>query len=108
MKPRKPLRRYTPLPRRRLKPRRGQPTPAEKRALRVQRYAMAHGRCELRMHADCLGQHLPWAGHVFVRAHLVHLRGRVRGGWDIENLRIGCYLCHIIEMHTKRRKPNAE
>lgn len=85
----------------RTKPRRGQPTNAEKGELREKRYEMAGGRCEIRKHSMCL-----WArillreGSLFERAHLVHLKAKRVHGWPIDNLRIGCYWCHIQYLHN--------
>lgn len=102
---RTPLKRHTPIKKRRSKPRRGQPTAKEKAEARRQRYATAEGRCELHLHERCTPGVLPYEGDVFVRAHLVHLKSRGAGGdWSQENLRIGCYFCHIIAMHTQGRK----
>jgi hypothetical protein len=92
--------RRTPIKNRRTKPRRGQPTKAEKGVLREKRYGMAGGRCELRKHSKCTRERvLPKEGSVFDRAHLVHLQAKRVHGWDIENLRIGCYFCHMVYMH---------
>jgi hypothetical protein len=85
---------------RRPKPRRGEPTPAEKAEVRRQAYERAQGRCELRLDDRCQGA-VPWDGEVFVRAHLVHLRARRIHGWSLSNVCIGCYHCHIELAHTK-------
>lgn len=82
-------------------PRRGQPTKAEKTALRDERYDIAEGRCELRKHSKCSQDRvLPKEGSVFERAHLVHLKAKRVHGWGKDNLRLGCYFCHMIFLHA--------
>lgn len=84
----------------RSKPRRGQPTKAEKKALRDKAYADAGGRCQLRKHSKCSRDRvLPSEGDIFERAHLVHLKAKRVHGWAQENLCIGCYNCHIVYLH---------
>lgn len=62
---------------------------------------MASGHCEIQKHSKCSGRFaLPLDGDIFQRAHLVHLHARRVHGWDIENLRIGCYWCHAVYMHN--------
>lgn len=93
--------RRTPIKKRRTEPRRGEPTHDEKRILREERYRLAGGRCEIQKHSKCSGRYtLPLTGDIFNRAHLVHLHARRVYGWDIENLRIGCYWCHAVFMHA--------
>lgn len=95
------MKRRKPIPRKRAKPRRGQPTKAEKKALRWAVYERARGICELRLMPGCLGP-VPFNGSLRVRGHLVHLKSRGAGGkWDMENCRWGCAVCHLDGMHTK-------
>lgn len=97
---RSPLLRKTPLRKRRPGVRRGQPTPEEKRSIRLEVYRRAQGRCELHNLPDCIPGVLPWDGGVFQRGHLVHLRSRgAGGGWTLDNLRWGCWRCHLIGIH---------
>lgn len=83
----------------RTKPRRGQPTRAEKTALRNDAYARSSGRCEIRKSKDCNRSVLPSEGSIYERAHLVHIHAKRVHGWAPENLLIGCYACHIIYLH---------
>ena len=101
------IKRRTRPPSRRSKPRRGEPTPKEKAAIRQAVYERAGGLCQLRLHKDCTGLRiLPFEGDVFERAHLVHLRARGAGGtWDMDNLTLGCAACHLGSMHTEGKKP---
>jgi hypothetical protein len=100
----KPIARSKPKAKR-TKPRRGQPTPAEKTAIRDQVYDESGGHCQLNLSPHCRPHILPRGGDVFTRWHLVHLKAKRVHGWGRENLRGGCYECHIIEMHTKGKKP---
>ena len=99
------IKRRTRPPSRRSKPRRGEPTPKEKAAIRQAVYERAGGLCELRLHDGCSKDRiLPWAGDIFERAHLVHLHGKRRFGWREDPstgqaLLLGCYCCHIIANH---------
>ncbi len=88
----------------RSKPRRGQPTPEEKKAIREQVYEESQGCCQLRLSPTCTGRMLPKEGWVLGRWHLVHLKAKRVHGWARDNLCGGCYQCHIVEMHTKGRK----
>lgn len=83
----------------RTKPRRGQPTKAEKTSLRDAAYEKSAGRCEIRKSDRCIRGVLPSEGSLYERAHLVHLRAKRVHGWSPENLVIGCYFCHIVYMH---------
>ena len=96
---RKPIRRV------RSKPRRGQPTPAEKKSIREQVYQETGGRCELNLSHPPSLRVYPKEGAVTVRWHLVHLKAKRVHGWGRENLRGGCFQCHIVEIHQKGRKP---
>lgn len=93
--------------RRRTKPRRGQPTKAEKSAIWDAVYERAEGKCELRLHKQCSGARvLPRTGELLFKAHLVHLKSRGAGGtWTMENCRLGCAPCHNGSMHTEGKKP---
>lgn len=102
---RSPLKRRTPLRKRRSKPRRGAPTAREKAEARRFAYDRARGLCELRL-PDCKGGVLPFDGDVLVRAHLVHLVSRGAGGsWHPRNLALGCHWCHIVQWHGKGIRP---
>jgi hypothetical protein len=92
---------------RRTKPRRGQPTKAEKAAIRQAVYDRAQGKCEIRKHEDCSKERvLPWDGDVFNRGHLVHIKSRGAGGsWEMDNLLLGCPPCHLISLHIEGFKP---
>lgn len=93
----------------RSKPRRGQPTKAEKTAIRNAAYERAGGLCQIRKHARCSRNAvLPSEGDLFVRAHLVHLKAKRVHGWAPENLAIGCYWCHIESLHNPKSVPAKE
>lgn len=96
-----PLFRKIPIRKRRPGLRRGEPTPQEKEQLRQFVYDRAGGRCELHLDARCIRGVLPWAGSVFERAHLVHLRARRRSGWHTDRLALGCFHCHIEIVHGR-------
>ncbi len=101
---RSPLTRKTPIRKRRPgPPRRGQPTAAEKSAIRLKVYERAGGQCELRLLPDCIRGVLPWDGpDPWSHGHLVHVRSRGAGGkWTLENCRWGCWRCHLVGMHEK-------
>lgn len=83
----------------RTKPRRGQPSKAQKKVLRDDAYERSGGRCELRKSKDCNRNVMPSEGSIYERAHLVHLQAKRVHGWAPENLALGCYACHIIFMH---------
>lgn len=96
-----PIRRYTPVRRKRATPRRGEPTREEKAAIRKAVYERAGGCCELNLGPKCIKGVLPLDGDVFERAHLVHVRSRGAGGtWEMSNLRLGCPQCHLGYHHT--------
>jgi len=86
--------------------RRGQPTKAEKSAIRAQVYAETGGRCELNLAHPPNNRVYPSEGNVRIRWHLVHLRAKRVHGWGRANLAGGCFQCHIVEMHRKGRKPD--
>lgn len=99
---RSPIRKKRPGP-----PRRGQPTKAEKTAMREMIYQLSGGRCELNLDG-CNRSILPSEGSVFERWHLVHMRAKRRFGWPTsgpDRMRGGCYHCHIEMMHQKGIKP---
>mgnify|MGYP001592753078 FL=1 len=99
-----PIKRYTPVRKKRLKPRRGQPTAQEKAAIRQQVYNECGGRCELNLGDGCMKGVLPFDGDVFHRWHLVHKKSKRRFGWARENLCGGCPWCHLVAVHTKGMK----
>jgi hypothetical protein len=85
----------------RTKPRRGEPTPAEKEAIRRIVFKRAHEMCELHIDSTCQRGPLPWDGGLRERGHLVHLRSRKMAGWGEQNVCLGCARCHSDLMHTK-------
>lgn len=92
----------------RLKPRRGELTKAEKEQARSTIYELSDGRCELNF-PGCDRSVLPRDGSIFERWHLVHVHARRRFGWPTtgpERMRGGCYSCHILQMHNKGVKPD--
>jgi hypothetical protein len=100
---RKPLKRPTPVRKRRLKLRRGEPTPEEKENARTICYARAKGMCQLRNGPHCLGyaplNALDGHGH---QGQLCHLRGKRRFGWAEseetgQKHLWGCWRCHQYE-----------
>ena len=104
-----PLKRSGPPRKKRPGVRRGQPTRKEKAEIRRQVYDRAGGRCELKLIEGCSGDRiLPWDGDVWTRAHLVHLRAKRRFGWQIDNLKLGCFACHIEGMHQQGLNPKTE
>lgn len=85
----------------RSKPRTGEPTPAEKKAMRDRVYTESGGRCELRRDPHCISGVLPKDGITpWDHWHLVHLRSKRVHGWARENLCGGCWICHLINMHS--------
>jgi 5-methylcytosine-specific restriction endonuclease McrA len=99
--------RRSPIPKKRSKPRRGQPTKEEKRQIRLAVFIRAGYRCEIKLHKQCWGTRtLPWDGDVFERGHLVHVKSRGAGGkWEMTNLLLGCPPCHLGSMHTEGKNP---
>ena len=92
----------SPIRKVRTKPRRGQPTKAEKAAIREQVYAESGGKCEIRKHPQCNPDRVwPSEGDVFERWHLVHLKGKRVHGWERSNLCGGCPLCHLVSLHLE-------
>lgn len=91
----------SPIRKKRSKPRRGEPSPAEKKQIRDRVYEETGGMCELRLMPGCLRGPLPKEGHERARWHLVHLHSKRRFGWGRTNLCGGCAVCHIDGMHTK-------
>ena len=112
MKPRKAI------PKRRAKPRRGQPTSAEKVLERDRVYRRCGGKCELRgedgkpLHPNHQEGALRSGGDdPRYRWHLVHLHSKRRFGWTEaqgNTLLGGCYAFHILAMHTQGKKPFIE
>jgi hypothetical protein len=97
---RTPLVRKTRLRPVRSTPRRNEPSPAMIACLRAEVYQRAGGRCELRLSPSCIQGVLPYTSDsMFTHGHLVHLHARRRFGWDLDNLRWGCWQCHLIELH---------
>ena len=83
--------------------RKGEPSPAEKHAIRLAVRDRAHGVCELRLHPNCPGERpLPLEGGLYTRGHLVHLHGKRRFGFresEQQSLLWGCGWCHCISLH---------
>lgn len=112
---RTPLKRYTPVRKKRPGVRKGQPTNAEKETEHERVYERCGGRCELRgedgqpLHPNHRDGVLPSKGSIFERWHLVHLHGKRRFGWTEaagNTLLGGCYWCHIVAMHELGLKPH--
>lgn len=103
-----PIKRYTPVRKKRATPRRGQPTAIFKQALRIAVRERANGTCQIRLHKQCWGNKvLPLDGDVFERGHLVHLKSVGSGGlWDMKNCIWGCPPCHLGSMHTEGKNPD--
>jgi hypothetical protein len=95
----------SPIKKVRAKPRRGQPTKAEKAAIRSQVYVETGGLCEIQKHPQCVPERVwPSEGDVMERWHLVHLKGKRVHGWDRINLCGGCPYCHLISLHVEGGK----
>ena len=114
---RTPLKRYTPVRKKRPGVRKGQPTNAKKETERNRVYERCGGQCELRdedgkpLHPKHIFGVLPSKGSIFERWHLVHLHGKLRFGWTEaagNTLLGGCYWCHIVAMHQHGTKPHIE
>ena len=112
MKPRTPLRRYTPLkrsgPPRKKRPgtRRGEPTAEEKEAIRLKAYQDADGFCQMKLkNVGCIPGRLPFDGPTpWTHGHLVHRRAKRRFGWRPDNVLWGCWRCHDAS-HNAGGKP---
>lgn len=110
-----PIKRHTPVRKRRATPRRGEPTAEEKDTERRRVYARCAGRCELRgedgkpLHIDHVHGLLPSDGQTpWDHWHLVHLHSKRRFGWTEaqgNTLLGGCPPCHLIGMHVLGLKP---
>jgi len=86
--------------------RRGQPTKAEKTAIRDLVYEESGGRCELNLSSQCIRGVLPKDGvSPWDHWHLVHLKAKRVYGWNRENLCGGCHICHLIELHNPKSVP---
>jgi len=87
----------------RSKPRRGEPTNAEKVDIRAQVYAETGGRCEINKHPQCIrGRVWPEFGtDPWDHWHLVHIQAKRIGGWDRSNLLGGCPNCHLVSLHVE-------
>jgi hypothetical protein len=100
---RSPIKRSaTPIRKKRPGTRRGQPTPAEKKAIREFVFNRARGLCELSRWLNCCGGRY-WrldGEHVRDHGHLVHLRNKRVYGWGEDNLAWGCPHGHSDLMHT--------
>jgi len=77
---RKPLKRPTPVRKRRLKLRRGEPTPEEKENARIICYSRAKGMCQMPFSHTCPG-YVPLNGDEWHRGQLAHLKAKRRFGW---------------------------
>jgi hypothetical protein len=97
----------SPIRKVRSKPRRGQPTKAEKASVRLAVYERAEGRCELHLLPNCIRGVLPYGGGtVWDHGHLVHLKSRGAGGsWSLDNCKWGCYICHLVGLHNPKSVP---
>lgn len=94
------IRRYTPIRKKRSKPRRGEPTREEKDALRREVYERSGGKCELNLLPNCINGILAWEGDSpWNHGHLVHIKSRRVHGWALSNLKWGCHVCHLEGMH---------
>jgi hypothetical protein len=92
----------SPIRKVRSKPRRGQPTKAEKEVIRDQVYLESEGKCELRNNPKCIQGVLPKDGETpWDHWHLVHLKSKRVHGWGRDNLCGGCWVCHLIGLHTQ-------
>ena len=105
--------RRSPIRKKRLKPRRGEPSKDEKGRLHEHIYQVSGGRCELKFQGQklpgCNQRVLPPDGDPLWKWHLVHVRAKRRFGWPIEGpkrMQGGCYHCHIENMHQKGMKPD--
>lgn len=92
----------SPIRKVRTKPRRGQPTKAEKAAIREQVYLESGGRCELNISPECIVGVLPKEGSSpWDHWHLVHIKSKRVYGWSRDNLCGGCWKCHLIGLHVE-------
>jgi len=110
---RTPLKRYTPVRKKRPGLRKGQPTSEEKRSARVICYSRANGMCELHNGPHCLGyaplNALDGEEH---QGQLSHLKSKQRFGWfeseeTGQKHRWSCWRCHQFE-HQHGSKPHIE
>ena len=66
-----------PIPKKRTKPRRGQPTTEEKAAVRLAVYERAGGRCELNLGPKCIEGILAFEGDTpWDHGHFVHIKAK--------------------------------
>ena len=77
---RKPLKRSTPVRKRRPTLRRGEPTPEEKENARIICYSRAKGMCQMPFSHTCPG-YVPLNGDEWHRGQLAHLKAKRRFGW---------------------------
>jgi len=103
------LKRKALIKKRRTKPRRGEPTKAEKEAERDRIYDRCRGTCELNLMPNCWKGVIPKTGETpWDHWHLVHLHSKRRFGWTEaqgNTLLGGCPECHLVGMHQKGLKP---
>ncbi len=85
--------------------RRGEPSKAEKAAIRIAVRNRANGICEAQAHPECSGRRiLPLDGDLWRRGHLAHGRGKARFGWREsaeQFLTWQCAKCHLISEHQR-------
>lgn len=103
---RTPLKRYTPVRKKRLGVRKGQPSNAEKSDVRLAVYQRAGGRCELNLGPKCIKGVLPFEGITpWDHGHFVHVKSKGAGGkFTVENGRWGCWQCHLGYAHTEGKE----
>ena len=106
MKRSAPLRRYTPIKKKRSKPRRGEPTAEEKARVRLAVFERAEGKCELNLGPKCIKGALPFTGITpWDHGHFVHVKSKGAGGaFTEENGKWGCFQCHLGYMHFEGRR----
>jgi 5-methylcytosine-specific restriction endonuclease McrA len=89
----------TPIPKKRTKPRRGDPTPLEKEERRREVYERDNHCC-----VDC-HRWVIWESGFWNSMHLMHIKSRGAGGsWELSNLLTGCPECHM-KRHNCGGKP---
>jgi len=94
------LKRYTPIKKKRDKPRRGEPTNEEKQAARALCFSRAGGMCQLHVNNQCLGYApLNAEDGDEHQGQLCHLKGKRRFGWPESEVTgqkhlWGCWKCH--------------
>jgi hypothetical protein len=102
-----PIKRYTPVRKKRPGTRRGQPTPEEVKAVRLAVFERAKGKCELNLIPECIKGVLPFEGDSpWDHGHLVHIHAKRRFGTTVDGCKWGCWKCHLVGVHQKGLKPN--